>query len=74
MSDFTVGETYLIETRRALPDVHLFEAAWSLNLSQAFGLPATRQAIGVKASYQDGILEATRQATQQWLLSLSAKY
>jgi len=73
-SDVAVSETYLAQAEHGLPDIHLFTAAWTLNLSRSFGLPATSQAIGLKASYQDGVLEATRQLTKQWLLSLAIKY
>jgi len=66
-SDINVSELYMGETERSRPDIHLFVAAWTLTI------PKTNT-LGIKTSYQTGYLEATGQRTQQWLVSLSAKY
>jgi len=63
-SDFSVSETYMAELERSRPNIRLFQAAWTLNLSSAFG---------IKLSYQNGNLETTGQKTDQWLISLTAK-
>jgi hypothetical protein len=64
-SDVTVTETYLWNDKSTRDAVSLFEANWTYNVSAD---------IGLKASYQNGDLEATAQRIQQWLISLSVKY
>jgi len=64
-SDVTVSEIYMWEDKSTRNAISLFEADWTYNFSKD---------IGLKASYENGDLEATAQRIQQWLISLSVKY
>lgn len=65
-SDLTIDKVYMGQTRGPRPTISLWEANWTYNIVKTY--------LGLKFSYQDGDLEATGQKTQQWTVSLSAKY
>jgi hypothetical protein len=64
-SDLTVTEIYMAEAQRYRSPIGLLQASWTYNFSKD---------VGLKASYENGNLEATAQRVQQWLISVSLKY
>lgn len=69
---FSVMELLMAQALSGRKEINLFDTSVTYAFpGQVFGVD---KALGLKASFENGILEATGQRSEQWSLSVSAKF